>query len=152
MSKCKINITIGTGSYTVEVDSTKLPESMDELLNVLKQDKSWKDIKNNIKKSLLQRETIEPPKISEIESQSRVIPNTTTKVLKAKYPKVTFPDDVDNIPVLFVKKFQTLKDGDKFGRYVDENGKEVFIIDPYHIKMFADYLSLRRMINEGAIE
>ena len=125
---------------------------MDELLNVLKQDKSWKDIKNNIKKSLLQRETIEPPKISEIESQSRVIPNTTTKVLKAKYPKVTFPDDVDNIPVLFVKKFQTLKDGDKFGRYVDENGKEVFIIDPYHIKMFADYLSLRRMINEGAIE
>jgi hypothetical protein len=31
MSKCKINVTIGTGNFVVEVDSTKLPESMEEL-------------------------------------------------------------------------------------------------------------------------
>ena len=36
MEKCKINITIGTGSYEIEVDSTQLPETMDQLKEFLK--------------------------------------------------------------------------------------------------------------------
>lgn len=152
MEKCKINITIGTGSYEIEVDSTQLPETMDQLKEFLKKSKSWKDIKQDIKKSLLQRKTIDPVKVTELESQSKVIPNTTTEVLMSKYPDYNFPADVESIPILLVNRYETLKDGNLWGRYVDENGKEVFIVDRRHIRNFADYLSIRKIIDSGALE
>ena len=149
MKKCKINITIGTGSYVVEVDSTQLPGTLEELKSLLRKSESWKDIKADIRKSLLQRKTIDPVKITEIESQSKVIPNTTTEVLMSKYPYFNFPEgeEIKKIPVLFVNKYETLKDGNLWGRYT-EDGKEVFIVDRKHVKDFADYLSIRKIIDE----
>lgn len=148
--KCKINIAIGTGSFVVEVDSTKLPTSMEELLQTLKQSKDWGNIKEKIRDSLIQRETINPVKLSELIAQSKVIPNTTTKVLKSKYSKARFPDGSDDIPILFVGKYETLKDGNMWGRYL-QDGKEVFIVDVAHVNDFADYLSFRKMLEEGAL-
>ncbi|MEE3343968.1 MAG: hypothetical protein VZS44_07760 [Bacilli bacterium] len=70
----------------------------------------------------------------------------------SKYPDYNFPADVESIPVLLVNKYETLKDGNLWGRYVNENGKEVFIVDRRHIRNFADYLSIRKIIDSGALE
>ena len=56
MSKCKITFNIGSEKVVVEVDSTQLPQNLEELKNVLKNDKeAWKDAKTKVKDALIKR-------------------------------------------------------------------------------------------------
>ena len=81
---------------------------------------------------------------------SKIIPNTTTGVLKSIFTNESFPNSFDDIPVLLVKKYSTLKDGNMWGRYMDGD-REIFIVDEEHIKNLADYLTIKDILSNDGI-
>lgn len=149
MSKCKITFNIGSEKVVVEVDSTQFPQNLEELKNVLKSDKEvWKEVKTKVRDALIKRKKAPTQNLEDLEKQSKAIPTTTVESLRSKYPKAQFPDGVNSIPVLFVNKYNTLKDGQKWGKF--QNGdNEIFIIDKGHINHLANYLTIRSILDNN---
>ena len=150
MSKCKITFYIGSEEVVVEVDSTQLPQNIEELKDSLKNNKEiWKDAKSKIRYALLNRKKAPSQDLENLEKQSKAIPTTTVEVLRSKFPKADFPDGVDSIPVMYFNKYNTLRDGQKWGKFQDGD-REIFIIDKYHIEHLANYLTIRSILdNDG---
>ena len=85
MSKCKITFYIGSEEVAVEVDSTQLPQNLEELKDSLKNNKEiWKDAKSKIRNALINRKKAPFQKIEELEKQSKAIPTTSIEVLRSK--------------------------------------------------------------------
>lgn len=149
MSKCKITFNIGSEEVVVEVDSTQLPQNLEELKNSLKNNKEvWKDTKSKIRNALITRKKAPVQELEKLENQSKAIPTTTVETLKSKFPKAQFPEGVESIPVLFVNQYKTLRDGQKWGRFQDGD-KEIFIIDKGHINYLANYLTIRSILDNN---
>lgn len=149
MSKCKITFYIGSEEVVVEVDSTQLPQNIEELKDSLKNNKEiWKDAKSKIRYALLNRKKAPSQDLENLEKQSKAIPTTTVEVLRSKFPKADFPDGVDSIPVMYFNKYNTLRDGQKWGKFQDGD-REIFIIDKYHIEHLANYLTIRSILDNN---
>lgn len=149
MAKCKITFNIGSEKVVIEVDSTQLPQNLEELKNILKNDKEvWKNVKSKIRNALINRKKASTQNLEDLIKQSKAVPTTTVGSLRSRYPKAQFPDGIDSIPVLFVNTYNTLKDGQKWGKF--QNGdEEIFIIDKKHINYLADYLTIRSILDNN---
>lgn len=155
MSKCKINIKVGEESIELTVDSSQLPNSLQEFRQLFK-DKDWKNLVDKIDNTLKSRKKIGKPSLSTIQKQSHIIPNTTIGALTNKFTDIKFPEDSDqyNISdqkVLFVNSYSTTKGELKYGLFKNPNGEQIIIVDRNNIQAVANYLMTMKSLRADHI-
>ena len=148
--KCIITLQVGEESIQVQVDSSKLPNNLVELKEVLGKER-WKTLVNKIDNTLKNRKKIAPPKLDEMKKYGHIIPNTTIGALKNRFPSLTFPEDtkqfnISDIKVLFVDQYKTEKGELKYGLFKNKDGEQVFIIDRYNLDSVSKYLQTMKSL------
>ena len=148
--KCTITLQIAGESIQVQVDSSRLPNSLSELKEVLGEEK-WKVLVEEVDATLKSRKKIDKPKLSEIRKSGHIIPNTTIGALANRFPNITFPEDseqynISNIKVLFVDSYKNEKGELRYGLFTNPNGEQILIIDRYNLDSVAKYLQTMKSL------
>ena len=154
--ECKITLEIGGESIEVSVDSQLLPSNYVELKEILKRNNQWDLLVNNIKSTLMNRKTIDDTDLQKLIESDHIIPNATIEQLKSRFPEVEFPEDTDQYEisskkVLFVNKYKTKTGELLYGRVLNPNGEEIFIVDAAHINQLVNYFTFQKQISSSPI-
>lgn len=144
---CKITIATGNGN-SVEVEVPSLPNSLSELKKILSQNGKLGELKSYIKNTVGQGKIIQNQQLSAIIETGNIIPNTTISTLRERFPDAGFPEgDLDNVKVLFINKYSTTAKELSIG-IIEQNGEQIFVIDYNNIRKLANYLVLKKNIEE----
>lgn len=148
--KCTITLQIAGESIQVQVDSSRLPNSLSELKEVLGEEK-WKVLVEEVDATLKSRKKIDKPKLSEMRKSGHIIPNTTIGALANRFPNITFPEDseqynISNIKVLFVDSYKNEKGELRYGLFTNPNGEQILIVDRYNLDSVAKYLQTMKSL------
>ena len=148
--KCTITLQIAGESIQVQVDSSRLPNSLSELKEILGKER-WKILVEKVDSTLKNRKKIDKPDLDKMRKSGHIIPNTTIGALMNRFPNVIFPEDSDqynvsNIKVLFVDSYKTEKGELKYGLFTNPNGEQILIIDRYNLDSVAKYLQTMKSL------
>lgn len=153
--KCTITLQVGGESIQIQVDSSRLPNSLSELKEILGQER-WKTLVDKIDTTLKERKKINKPDLEEIKKSGHIIPNTTMGAIINRYPNISFPEDTDqynisDIKVLFVQSYKTQKGELQYGLFTNKNGEQIFIVDEYNLESVAKYLQTMKSLKSDHI-
>lgn len=83
--------------------------------------------------------------------ENGVMANRSLEDIKRKFD-IEFPDGIDNVPILLINNL-VINNKNIYGRVLDPYGNEVFVIknDPSDIKKLADFLGMRKKIQDGFV-
>ena len=148
--KCTITLQIAGESIQVQVDSSRLPNSLSELKEILGKER-WKILVEKVDSTLKNRKKIDKPDLDKMRKSGHIIPNTTIGALINRFPNITFPEDSDqynvsNIKVLFVDSYKTEKGELKYGLFTNPDGEQILIIDRYNLDSVAKYLQTMKSL------
>ena len=142
---------IGGESIEVQVDSSSLPENYSELKNILQENGKWTEFLDNIRDTLKFRKPIKDIELENLIESDHLIPNASIEDLKSRFPEAGFPEDsnlfkISTKKVLLVSKYKTKRGNLLYGRIINKDGKEIFIVDALHVKTLAQYFELQQRI------
>lgn len=148
--KCTITLQIAGESIQIQVDSSRLPNSLSELREALGEER-WKILVEKVDTTLKNRKKIDKPNLEEMRKSGHIIPNTTIGALMNRFPNITFPEDseqynISDIKVLFVDSYKTEKGELKYGLFNNQNGEQILIIDRYNLDSVAKYLQTMKSL------
>ena len=156
MDNCVITFKIGGESIELSVDSSSLPNDYVQLKKLFREQDKWNSFISQLKSFLKNRKTISDINLDELIDSDHIISNGTVADLKARFPSEQFPEDTDeyNISskkILLVKKYKTKKGKLLYGRIINKNGEEIFIVDSSHIKSLINYFTFQKQISSSDI-
>lgn len=156
MDNCVITFKIGGESIELSVDSSSLPNDYVQLKKLFREQDKWNSFISQLKSFLKNRKTISDINLDELIDSDHIISNGTVADLKARFPSEQFPEDTDeyNISskkILLVKKYKTKKGKLLYGRIINKNGEEIFIVDFSHIKSLINYFTFQKQISSSDI-
>lgn len=157
MSNCVITLNVGRDSIKVSVESSQLPKDYKSLRDLLIQQNQWDNFLKKLQE-YLKTNNNNPQKLSKITDTDYTIPNNTVQTLSRRFPTITFPEDTEDFKVSdkkvrFMYKYITEDGHLQYGRFIDENGEEVFIVDRSHLQQLGNYfLFCKSIISDNTLE
>lgn len=148
---CDVAFYIPGFAEPIRVDNTKLSASDDSLRKIAEilyeNEQQWKDLTERLKEAQKQEKAYIT---ADDLKREGLMGNTTLHNITNEYTKINWPDNVDDFQfnILLVDNFKY--NGKRtYGRVIDKNGKELFIIQntPAGLSKFANYLKVRELID-----
>lgn len=148
---CDVAFYIPGFKEPIKVDNTKLSASDDSLRKIAEilyeNEQQWKDLTERLKEAQKQEKVYVT---ADDLKREGLMGNTTLHNIINEYPKISWPDNVDDFQfnVLLVDNFKY--NGKRaYGRVIDKDGKELFIIQnsTASLSKFANYLKIRELID-----
>lgn len=147
---CDVAFYIPGFAEPIRVDNTKLSASDDSLRKIAEvlyeNEQQWRDLTERLKEAQKQEKAYIT---AEDIKREGLMGNTTLHNITNEYTKIDWPDNVDDFQfnILLVDNFKY--NGKRtYGRVIDKNGKELFIIQNSiaSLSKFANYLKIRELI------
>lgn len=148
---CDVAFYIPGFAEPIRVDNTKLSASDDSLRKIAEilyeNEQQWKDLTERLKEAQKQEKNYIT---AEDLKREGLMGNTTLHNIVNEYTKINWPDNIDDFQfnILLVDNFKY--NGKRtYGRVIDKNGKELFIIQNTSagLSKFANYLKIRELID-----
>lgn len=137
---------------------SELAQSTEEILSLLdlndvqiKEGENYinsnvEQFKQELENLMLSRKSFKEITIDDIETKG-VIPNCNLAYIKENTSSVIFPDDMD-AKILLVNDLNVYTNNMSFGRMINTNGEEVFILKEGQFNNFAKYLQAKKQLQK----